>query len=691
MVGIDSCWLCVEMCVVGTWRFLNCLRAELTSTSLTARQRRHRRCAKFKVVPRTPSIGSLTFLETCWLAKSDERTQESLGHVVSVSERTSIRNDTREETSTSNSDSITFHQGWPPDSFGSELQLSVATNAGAISTTFPICSQECSNQPMNMEQSSAHSGRKHFGRGNESWELVSNSFSEWLVHRPPLLPTDGGSWDFPLSHVERRQLVVLSLTAEVDQRQAQLHCLKEALATVSSLSRSVSRAGESLDVWTHVKRSLVVRREKQPRCHDPPGLAWEMPMSVQERQDFSISSLILESDERWAETEALVQELTGALTTQSAASNSPNLIRRLSSIDTLPAETGGLALSTLFPTGPYSFAEWLARRSPLCRGCAWEFPLSKADARELLVLSLVAEDDQRVSQVKLLEGMVYPVPVCKDVCNVGKDGSFSVFGLGVELTPCGCAEDFLASLGQRVSIHQSDGLGNSPWEYPMSEAEKQDFLVLSLTAEGQQRWDTAQKLMESVMHAATLVTIPREASLPSSLQESPKSIGFCAAGKIEIPSPFPAAASFKEWLEDHVPMLRGGVCSHVAWEFPLSKQETRLLLLLSLMSEGQLGRAQVDFLEQSSSLPLVGDVHDVSCTSIESVMMPRSAKDERRFVEWLAMRPPLRRAQVDFLNHTQCWDFPLSVQERHDWVVLSLSADNDSLWMRAQTLGGRWP
>lgn len=222
----------------------------------------------------------------------------------------------------------------------------------------------------------------------------------------------------------------------------------------------------------------------------------------------------------------------------------------------------------------------------------------------------------------------------------------------------------------------------------MSEAEKQDFLVLSLTAEGQQRWDTAQKLMESVMHAATLVTIPREASLPSSLQEPPKSIGFCAAGKMEIPSPFPAAASFKEWLEDHVPMLRGGVCSHVAWEFPLSKQETRLLLLLSLMSEGQLGRSQVDFLEQSSSLPLVGDVHDVSCTSIESVMMPRSAKDERRFVEWLAMRPPLRRAQVDFLNHTQCWDFPLSVQERHDWVVLSLSADNDSLWMRAQTLGG---
>ena len=114
-----------------------------------------------------------------------------------------------------------------------------------------------------------------------------------------------------------------------------------------------------------------------------------------------------------------------------------------------------------------------------------------------------------------------------------------------------------------------------------------DFLVLSLTAEGQQRWDTAQKLMESVMHAATLVTIPREASLPSSLQEPPQSIGFCAAGKMEIPSPFPAAASFKEWLEDHVPMLRGGVCSHVAWEFPLSKQETRLLLLLSLMSEGQ--------------------------------------------------------------------------------------------------------
>ena len=179
---------------------------------------------------------------------------------------------------------------------------------------------------MNMEQSSAHSGRKHFGRGNESWELVSNSFSEWLVHRPPLVPTNGGSWDFPLSHVERRQLVVLSLTAEVDQRQAQ-----PPLSQRGTPPQLLLRAARfpvrvrvlmcglmSREAWSSVGRNNRGR-------HDPPGLAWEMPMSVQERQDFSISSLILESDERWAETEALVQELTGALTTQSAASNSPKL------------------------------------------------------------------------------------------------------------------------------------------------------------------------------------------------------------------------------------------------------------------------------------------------------------------------------------------------------------------------------
>ena len=129
MVGIDSCWLCVEMCVVGTWRFLNCLRAELTSTSLTARQRRHRHCAKFKVVPRTPFDWQSHFSRDMlgWPNRMSELRSRLVTWCLSRSAPASETTQGKRQAHRIRT-VLHFIKVWPPDSFGSELQLSVATN-----------------------------------------------------------------------------------------------------------------------------------------------------------------------------------------------------------------------------------------------------------------------------------------------------------------------------------------------------------------------------------------------------------------------------------------------------------------------------------------------------------------------------------------------------------------------------------
>ncbi|CAE8609869.1 unnamed protein product, partial [Polarella glacialis] len=67
--------------------------------------------------------------------------------------------------------------------------------------------------------------------GEESEDM--GSFEEWLADRPPLFRFEGKAgglaWEFPLSRIEKKELLLLQLLAEEAERKAQIAELQAAL------------------------------------------------------------------------------------------------------------------------------------------------------------------------------------------------------------------------------------------------------------------------------------------------------------------------------------------------------------------------------------------------------------------------------------------------------------------------------